>query len=293
MTLATSAPPTSSGPVIVEPVGAIDAAPQMARRPSRIKSAAGTAAWAVVGFAVFVAIWQLATALSASVPSPAETGRELRALLSDPFHDGGPNDKGIGILVKNSLGRVLAGFFIAVVLGTPLGLAMGSSTRIWKAANPVIQVLRPVSPLAWFPLWLYALKEASTAGIWVIFITSVWPIVLNTAAGASSVPNDQRNVAKVFKLNRVAYVRHILVPHCLPNIVTGMRLAMGTGWMVIVAVEMMSNQSGIGGYVWEVYNALNLAKVAALVLIIGVVGLALDLVFLRIGRAVAHQEARS
>lgn len=293
MTLATSAPPLAPSPFVDDPPDPVGVTPPIPRRPSRVKSVAGTAGWAVVGVAVFVAIWQLAAALSASVPSPAETAREFRSLMSDPFHDGGPNDKGVGILVKNSLGRVLAGFAIAVVLGTPLGLAMGSSARIWKAANPVIQVLRPVSPLAWFPLWAVALKEASTAGIWVIFITSVWPIVLNTAAGASSVPNDQRNVAKVFKLNRVAYVRHILMPHSLPDIVTGMRLAMGTGWMVIVAVEMMSSQSGIGGYVWEVYNALNLAKVAALVLIIGLVGLALDLVFLRIGRAVAHQEARS
>lgn len=267
--------------------------PVAVRGTSRLAKLATGAGWALVGFAAFAALWQLAATLSTNVPSPADTFRELRDLLSDPFHDGGPNDKGAGILVKNSLGRVLAGFMIAVIIGTPMGLAMGSSKRVWKAVNPVIQVLRPISPLAWFPLWLNALKNASTAGVWVIFITSVWPIVLNTAAGAASVPNDQRNVSRVFKLTRPAYIRHILMPHCLPNIITGMRLSMGTGWMVIVAVEMMSNQSGIGGYVWEVYNGLNLARVAALVLIIGVVGLTLDLAFLRIGRAVAHQETQS
>jgi nitrate/nitrite transport system permease protein len=177
-----------------------------------------------------------------------------------------------------------------VVIGTPLGLAMGSSKRIWKAANPVIQVLRPVSPLAWFPLVLYAVQEASMAGIWVIFITAVWPIVLNSASGAATVPRDQRNVAKVFRLGRGSYVRHILIPHSLPNIVTGMRLSMGIGWMVIVAVEMLSNQVGIGGYAWETYNALNLPRVAAIVLIIGTVGLLLDLAFLRLGKAFAHPE---
>jgi nitrate/nitrite transport system permease protein len=288
MTMMTSAPPVT---VDVAHDGTTVA--PVVPRANGVARAAASVAWALVGFAVLLALWQLAATTSDGVPTPADTFDELRAMLSDPLRDAGPNDKGIGILVKNSLVRVLAGFGIAVVIGTPLGLAMGSSKRVWQAANPVIQVLRPVSPLAWFPLWLYAMKEAGKAGVWVIFITAVWPIVLNAAAGAASVPKDQRNVARVFKLTRRAYVRHILLPHSLPSVITGMRLSMGTGWMVIVAVEMLSNQSGIGGYVWETYNSLNLARVAALVLVIGVVGLLLDLVFLRIGRAVAHQETHA
>jgi nitrate/nitrite transport system permease protein len=259
--------------------------PSIARPSSPISGIAGSLGWALFGFAVFGALWQLAAIASADVPSPVESLSELGKLLSDPFRNAGPNDKGVAILLRNSLGRVLGGFMIAAIVGVPLGLAAGSSKRIWQAANPVIQLLRPVSPLAWFPIILIALKDASMAGVWVICITAIWPIVLNSAAGAASVPNDQRNVAKVFRLGRLAYLRHVLMPHALPNIITGMRLSMGTGWMVIVAVEMLSSQVGIGGYAWETYNALNLPRVAAIVLIIGFVGLILDLGFLRINRA--------
>lgn len=259
----------------------------------RFMSVATPIGWGLVGFAVLVALWQLAAWRSDGVPTPIDTWSELRSMLADPFRDAGPNDKGVGVLLKNSLLRVLSGFAIAVVAGIPLGLAMGSSRRVWQAANPVIQVLRPVSPLAWFPLWLYAMKNAGQSSMWVIFITAVWPIVLNSATAAGSVPSDQRNVARVFRLSRWGYVRHILMPHSLPGILTGMRLSMGTAWMVIVAIEMLSNQVGIGWYVWDTYNSLNLARVAALVIVIGVVGLALDMVFMRLGRMVTHQEARS
>jgi nitrate/nitrite transport system permease protein len=259
---------------------------QSSRRLARTSASLG---WALVGFGVFITLWQLAAVASADVPTPIETFKELGHLLSDPFRNGGPNDKGVAILLKNSLGRVLGGFLIAVIVGVPLGLAAGSSKRVWQATNPVIQLLRPVSPLAWFPIILIALKDASMAGVWVIFITAVWPIVLNAATGAASVPSDQRNVAKVFKLGRLAYLRHVLIPHSLPNVITGMRLSMGTGWMVIVAVEMLSSQVGIGGYAWETYNSLNLARVAAIVLIIGFVGLLLDIGFMRLHRALTKE----
>src|SRR5207253_11209530 len=152
------------------------------------------------------------------------------SLLAEPLHDGGPNDKGIGLQLLSSLQRVGLGFSIAAVVGIPAGMLIGASRRAWRAANPVIQLLRPVSPLAWFPIWLVILKDAPTAAIWVIFITALWPIVINTAAGAASVPEDQRNVARVFRFGRWQYVRHVLVPHSLPSIVTGLRLAIGVAW---------------------------------------------------------------
>jgi nitrate/nitrite transport system permease protein len=185
---------------------------------------------------------------------------------------------------------VFSGFGLATVVGVPLGLLIGSSKRAWQAANPVVQLLRPVSPLAWFPIGLVVLKNAPHAAVFVIFITALWPTVVNTAAGAASVPRDHRNVAKVFQFGRVRYIRHVLVPHSMPSLVTGLRLSMGVAWMVIVAVEMLSGGTGIGFFVWNSYNGANLGEVIAALLLIGVVGLALDTAFLRIARRVGLPE---
>ena len=183
--------------------------------------------------------------------------------------------------------KVFAGFAFAVLVGVPLGFLVGGSKRAWAAANPVIQVLRPVSPLAWFPIGLVVLKDVGQAAIFVIFITSLWPTVINTAFGASSVPADQRNVARVFKFGRLAYVRHVVIPHSLPSIITGMRLSMGIAWMVIVAAEMLSGNTGIGYFVWNSYNGGSLANVIAAIVTIGLVGVLLDTAFMRLGKKVA------
>jgi nitrate/nitrite transport system permease protein len=226
------------------------------------------------------------------VPTPAGTFEALRSMLSDPFYDNGPDDKGIGILLLSSLQRVGIGFTFSALVGIPVGLAMGTSKRVWRAANPVIQLLRPVSPLAWYPILVYVLKDAPNAAVWVIFITELWPIIINTAAGAATVPSDQRNVARVFRFNRRVYVRHVLVPHTLPSVVTGLRLSMGIAWMVIVAAEMLSGGAGIGNYVWTSYNSLQLERITAAIVLIGTVGVVLDLLFMRLGHAVAIEEAQ-
>jgi nitrate/nitrite transport system permease protein len=267
--------------------------PPAKRQGSRLGTAVSTFGWAMVGFAVLVGLWAAAASRVKGLPTPAATFTELRHLLAHPFINKGPSGKGIGLLILGSLQRVLTGFGIAAVVGVPLGIAMGASKRVWKAANPVIQLLRPVSPLAWFPIWLVAFKNAPHAAVWVIFITALWPIVLNTAAGAASIPKDQRNVAKVFRLKPFAYVRHVMLPHTLPSIVTGLRLSMGVAWMVIVAVEMLSGGVGIGDYVWVAYNALNLAKVISAIVLIGVVGLVLDAAFLRLGKLVSLEEGHA
>jgi nitrate/nitrite transport system permease protein len=276
--------------VRIEPA---DTLPPMASVPSRWRSPLTSIGWGAVGVFGFLALWQVGAWRVDQLPTPVATLRELGSMLADPLHDGGPNDKGIGLRLWSSLGRVLTGFVIAIVIGVPIGLALGSSKRAWQAINPVVQFLRPVSPLAWFPIWLIVFKDAPNAAVWVIFITALWPIVINTASGAATVPVDQRNVAKVFKLTRGRYIRHILLPHTLPSIVTGLRLSMGTAWMVIVAVEMLSGGVGVGTYVWDQYNALNLERMAATIIAIGVVGLVLDLAFLRLGKAVALEGERA
>jgi nitrate/nitrite transport system permease protein len=262
------------------------------KRASRFRPRVAAFGWALVGFAVLIALWQLAAWRVPDLPTPVATFAELRSLLARPFYDGGPNDKGIGLQLLTSLRRVATGFLLAAAIGIPLGLAIGTSRRAWQAVNPVVQMLRPVSPLAWYPIWLIVFKDAAQAAVWVIFITALWPIVINTAAGAASVPADHRNVAQVFRFGRVAYLRHVLIPDTLPSIVTGMRLSMGVAWMVIVAVEMMSGGVGIGSYVWTAYNALDLEKVVAAVILIGLVGVALDGLFMRLAKTVAIEEVK-
>lgn len=247
-------------------------------------------AWAGVGVAGAIGIWQLGSSLSA-LPGPVEGLGKLGSLLWRPFYDLGPNDKGIGRQLSVSLQRVGLGFLLAAIVGIPLGMLIGANKKAWMAINPIVQMLRPVSPLAWFPIGLVVFRDNSQAAIWVIFLTALWPTVLNTAAGAGAIPEDQRRVAAVFRFGKLAYVRHILVPNALPSVVTGLRLSMGIAWMVIVAVEMLSGGTGIGSFVWTSYNADDMPAVLASVLIIGVVGLLIDFGFLRLAKVVAVAKA--
>lgn len=270
--------------------------PVQPRRPSgppALVRAGKAAVTSVAGLALLVLLWAWAATYVRELPSPATTFSTLWHLLKSPFYDHGPNDKGIALYLGASLSRVFKGFLAAAVVGIPFGLLLGANRLAWRAFNPVVQLLRPVSPLAWFPIWLVILKDAPNAAVWVIFITALWPIVLNTAAGAAAVPKDHRNVARVFQFGRLAYVRHVLLPDSLPAIVTGLRQSMGVAWMVIVAVEMLSGGTGIGFFIWDSYNALNLAKVISALLVIGAVGLVLDLLFLRLGKVVAVEGVAS
>jgi nitrate/nitrite transport system permease protein len=253
----------------------------------RVRSIAASIAWASVGLSVLGVAWAFAAWKIRDLPTPQATVTELVKMLRDPFRNDGPNDQGIGLQMFGSLLRVGQGFVVAVLVGVPVGMLIGVSRNAWRAVNPLVQLLRPVSPLAWFPIWLITIKNAPKAAVVVIFITALWPIILNTAAAAASIPPDQRNVARVFKFNKRTYLRHVLLPNALPGIVTGMRLSMGVAWMVIVAVEMLSGGAGIGFFVWDAYNALNLARVVSAIILIGVTGLVLDALFLRLGRKVA------
>ena len=276
---------TSDDPIVVSDIEVVTTV----KTVSRLGRAGASVGWALVGAGVLVALWHIAATRSLDLPTPLESFTRLRELIANPFYDNGPNDKGIGRQLLISLQRVGTGFVAATLIGIPVGLAVGASRRVFSAVNPIVQVLRPVSPLAWFPIWLTVTQDAPKASIFVIFITALWPTVINTAAAASNIPIEQQNVARVFRFGRMTYLRHVLVPNALGGMVTGMRLSMGIAWMVIVAVEMLSGGAGIGFFVWDSYNAGSLASVTAAILLIGGVGVALDAFFQRLHRRVSTE----
>jgi nitrate/nitrite transport system permease protein len=234
----------------------------------------------ILGMTVMFSLWYLISLGTGSeVPGPAATMKVLVELLANPFYDNGPNDKGIGNQLWSSLVRVFYGFGLGSLVAIPIGILMGSSRLCMNMLNPMVQILRPVSPLAWFPIGLMAFQSAATSTIFVIFITSLWPTLINTAFGVSSIPQDHKNVAKVFGFSTFKYVFKIVLPYSLSHILTGLRLSIGVAWMVIVAAEMLSGGIGIGFFVWESWNGLSLEKVISAILIIGLVGLLLDKAF--------------
>ena len=217
-----------------------------------------------------------ATQGTSIMPGPLEVGAKLYEQLRHPFYDNGPNDKGIGIQLISSIGRVFAGFALGSLVAIPAGVLMGASSTCRRLFNPLVQLLRPVSPLAWFPIGLAVFKHAGEATIFVIFITSLWPTLVNTAFGVGSLPDDHRNVARAFAFSRGRYLRRVLIPFALPHILTGLRLSLGIAWVVIVAGEMLSGGIGIGFFVWDSWNALSLERVMSAILLIGLIGLLLD-----------------
>jgi nitrate/nitrite transport system permease protein len=236
--------------------------------------------YTLVGFSVLLASWYGVSILTkGELPTPAATLTVLWDLVKDPFYDYGPNDKGIALQLGSSLVRVFTGFSIGSIIAIPLGLLMGASAIGRKIFYPIVQVLKPVSPLAWFPIGLVAFQSASDATIFIIVITSLWPTLINTAFGVSSIPDDHKNVARAFGFSKWKYLMKIMIPFSLPHIITGLRLSIGVAWLVIVAGEMLSGGTGIGFFVWDSWNALSLEKVISAILIIGLVGLLLDKCF--------------
>lgn len=234
----------------------------------------------LIGLAGMGAFWAFISAfIAADLPGPLATWTVFRDLVSNPFYDAGPNDKGIGIQLLASLKRVAFGFTLGSFIAVPLGLLIGVNPVLRKVLNPVIQLMRPVSPLAWFPIGLVIFQSTSEATIFIISITSLWPTVINTAFGASTVPQAHRNVARVFEFTRLQYYLKVVLPYSFPHMLTGMRLSMGIAWMVIVAGEMLSGGTGIGFFVWDSWNALSLERVITAIALIGLVGLALDQAF--------------
>jgi nitrate/nitrite transport system permease protein len=247
-----------------------------------------SAGYMLCSFAILLGIWAVVSGVSQSLPGPLTTLKTLAQMLADPFYDNGPNDKGIGIQLFSSIGRVFAGFALGSLVAIPVGVLMGASSTCRRLFNPLVQLLRPVSPLAWFPIGLAVFKHAGEATIFVIFITSLWPTLINTAFGVGSLPDDHRNVARAFAFSRGRYLRRILIPFSLPHILTGLRLSLGIAWVVIVAGEMLSGGIGIGFFVWDSWNALSLERVMSAILLIGLIGLLLDRGFDFIARRVSY-----
>ena len=226
----------------------------------------------------------------ARVPPPSQVFEKAYDELSRPFYDNGPNDKGIGIQLAYSLYRVLFGFFLAALIAIPIGFLIGMSPIAYKALDPFIQVLRPISPLAWMPLALFIIKDSQASAIFVIFICSIWPMLINTAFGVANVRKDFVNVAKTHELGPPKTALLVILPAAAPTILTGMRISIGIAWLVIVAAEMLVGGTGIGYYVWNEWNNLDLTSVIFSILMIGLVGMMLDTAFAYVQRAVKYQE---
>jgi nitrate/nitrite transport system permease protein len=229
----------------------------------------------VFGIALFIALWAIVSQGS-TLPGPLKTWHSAVNVFSDPFYRKGPNDQGIGWNILNSLGRVGIGFGLAAVIGIPLGFMIGRFRFLSGMAAPIVSLLRPVSPLAWLPIGLLVFKAANPAAIWVIFISSIWPMIVNTAAGVREVPHDYLNVAKVLNLSEWKVFTKILFPAVLPYMLTGIRLSIGTAWLVIVAAEMLTGGVGIGFWVWDEWNNLKVEHIIIAIFVIGIVGLILE-----------------
>jgi nitrate/nitrite transport system permease protein len=223
-------------------------------------------------------------------PTPAQFGDKLVEAISDPFYDNGPNDKGIGIQLGYSIWRVLVGFAAAVIVAIPLGFMIGMSPLMTKALDPFIQVLKPISPLAWMPLALFTLKDSNVSAVFVIFICSIWPMLLNTTLGVSSVRKDWLDVAKTLELNPFRKAIFVILPAAGPTIMTGIRISIGIAWLVIVAAEMLVGGTGIGYFVWNEWNNLSISNILVAVLAIGIVGMILDSLVARVQKHITYKD---
>jgi nitrate/nitrite transport system permease protein len=245
--------------------------------------------FACVGLILFGGFWTLLSIYTEeALPGPVATLTVLKEMLSDPFYDYGPNDKGIGLQLFVSIKTVLMGFLMGSLIAIPIGILMGASTICKQIFYPIVQLLKPVSPLAWFPIGLVVFKDTGMATIFIVFITSLWSTLINTSFGVASIPQDHKNVAKAFGFSKMRYLTKILIPYSLPHIITGLRLSISVAWLVIVAGEMLSGGAGIGFFVWDSWNALSLEKVISAILIIGIVGLLFDRIFTYIENKVAY-----
>jgi len=241
------------------------------------------------GVMLMISVWIVISYQSPNLPGPLPTWHSAVELFSDPFYRNSLNDQGIGWNILASLERVGLGFSLAALVGIPLGFIIGRFQFMSRMAAPIIGILRPVSPLAWLPIGLLVFKAANPAAIWVIFISAIWPMIINTAVGVSKVPQDYMNVARVLNLSEWKIVTKILFPFVLPYMMTGVRLSIGVAWLVIVAAEMLTGGVGIGFWVWDEWNNLNVEHIIIAIFVVGIVGLALELVLTSIAKKFSYE----
>ncbi len=285
-----AAKPAASAPAVVTP----PAPEPRTRTPIDLRAVWMRVLPPLLGFGLLVLIWELVAIRSTTgCPTPLATWQQALTVFSDPFYSKGPNDQGVGWNVLSSLQRVALGFGLAAAVGIPAGFAIGRFEFLSRMFNPLISLLRPVSPLAWLPIGLLVFKGANPAAIWTIFICSIWPMVINTAVGVQRVPSDYMNVAKVLNLSEWKILTKILFPAVRPYMLTGVRLAVGTAWLVIVAAEMLTGGVGIGFWVWDEWNNLNVANIIIAIFVIGIVGLVLEFALIKLATAFTFEEVKS
>lgn len=262
------------------------------RLPDTRKLLKAVFAWSLppaIGLLLMIAVWSLISLQSPNLPGPIKTWDAAVTLFSDPFYVNSPNDVGIGWNILNSLERVGLGFLMAALVGIPLGFVIGRFEFMSRMTSPIISLLRPVSPLAWLPIGLLVFKAADPAAIWVIFISAIWPMIINTAVGVSKVPQDYMNVARVLNLSEWKIVTKILFPSVLPYMMTGVRLSIGVAWLVIVAAEMLTGGVGIGFWVWDEWNNLNVEHIIIAIFIVGIVGLLLEQALIQVAKRFSYE----
>ena len=243
----------------------------------------------LVVLAILLAVWQvLCSSPTASLPSPHKVWQESYDLIAYPFFNYGSQDIGLGWRVLISLQRVANGFGLAAIAGVIVGAIIGQSVWAMRGLDPIFQVLRTVPPLAWLPLSLAAFQDSNPSAIFVIFITSIWPVIINTAVGVRNIPQDYRNVAKVLRLNQIEFFFKIMLPSAAPYIFTGLRIGVGLSWLAIVAAEMLTGGVGIGFFIWDAWNSSRLPDIIVALAYIGVVGFALDKLVAAVGKLITR-----
>jgi nitrate/nitrite transport system permease protein len=242
----------------------------------------------LAGIAIFLLVWAVISKQGGRLPDPIATAKAAAALFADPFYQKGPNDQGIGWNILRSLERVGLGFGLAAAIGIPVGFLVGRFRVLSDMAAPIVALLRPVSPLAWLPIGLLVFKAANPAAIWVIFISSLWPMIINTAAGVRQVPRDYLNVARVLDLSEWRIATRILLPAVLPYMITGVRLSIGVAWLVIVAAEMLTGGVGIGFWVWDEWNNLKVEHILVAIFVVGFVGFLLEQALVLLARRFSY-----
>lgn len=231
----------------------------------------------LVALAILLVIWQiLCGSPTSNLPSPLKVWQDTWIYIANPFYDNGGTDKGLGLQISASLGRVAIGFTLSAIVGIALGILVGSNQFMYDALDPIFQVLRTIPPLAWLPIALAALKQSNPSAIFVIFITAIWPIIINTTVGVQQIPQDYKNVARVLRLSKQKYFFKVLFPSAVPYIFTGLRIGIGLSWLAIIAAEMLVGGVGIGFFIWDSYNSSKMSEIILALIYVGVVGLLLD-----------------
>jgi nitrate/nitrite transport system permease protein len=286
------------GGVVAAPVAAKPKAPAAPRKPlvtaAILKDLASKLIPPIVVMIAFLVIWELLCSRpGAGLPPPSRVVTEAWEIIAHPFYDNGGTDKGLFWHIAASLQRVALGFALATIVGILVGTLIGQSEWAMRGLDPIFQVLRTIPPLAWLPLSLAAFRDGQPSAIFVIFITSIWPIIINTAVGIRNIPQDYRNVSAVLRLNALEFFTKIMLPSAAPYIFTGLRIGVGLSWLAIVAAEMLIGGVGIGFFIWDAWNSSHISEIIVALVYVGIIGFILDRIVAFVGTLVTRGTANT